>query len=172
MNKRTETITAFEFFPEKAQQNDAILIGIEIDNPENIGSLIRIAANIGCKKVIFPTQKNYNLTKIRRTATNAFEIIDWQMCEIESWEEQIPDDYQIIAVETGKEATDIFKTKLPQKIAIVVGNESYGLKDRDIKKCNSRVYIPSPGSVKSLNVNQAAAVSLFEWFRQKNQTET
>lgn len=171
MNKRIETLTAFEFFPKKAQLNDVILIGIEIDNPENIGSLIRIGANIGCKKVLFPTQKNYNLKKIRRTATNAFENIDWQICELESWEMLIPDDYQIIAVETGKGAMDIFETKLPKKIAIVVGNESYGLKDRDIKKCNSRVYIPSPGIVKSLNVNQAAAVSLFEWFRQNYKSD-
>jgi tRNA G18 (ribose-2'-O)-methylase SpoU len=166
MNKRVETLTANEFLGNDGVQNDIILVAIELDNPQNIGGLIRLAGNIGCKKVLFPNIKTFNQKKIRVNATNAYSKIDWEFCELENWEKKIPEDYEIIGLETGKNAKNIYKTTLSKKIALVVGNESYGLRDKDLEKCHSRVYIPVPGVVKSLNVKQAAAIALFEYLRQ------
>ena len=153
-----------EFYDEN---NAPIIIAIDLRTPMNIGGIIRLAGNLGCRKVLFTGDENqFRTAKIRRTATTGFGHVDWEFCEHYKWQEKIPQDYQIIAVETVKNATSIFNTKLIGKFAFVVGNERYGIDDKNLESCESAVYIPMPGIVKSMNVVQAANVVLFEWLRQ------
>ncbi len=144
-----------------------IIIALDLRTPMNIGGIIRLAGNIGCRKVLFTgDEHHFRMAKIRRTATTGYGHVDWQFCEHHQWQKQIPVDYSIVAVETVKEATSIFNTKLIGKYAFVVGNERYGIDEKSLASCDSAVYIPMPGIVKSMNVAQAANVVLFEWFRQ------
>jgi tRNA G18 (ribose-2'-O)-methylase SpoU len=144
-----------------------IIIALDLRTPMNIGGIIRLAGNLGCKKVLFTGDENhFRKAKIRRTATTGFGHVDWEFCEHHQWQNKIPDDYQIVAVETIAEATSIFETKLIGKYAFVLGNERYGIDNKSLKSCQAAVYIPMPGIVKSMNVVQAANVVLFEWLRQ------
>jgi len=144
-----------------------IIIALDLRTPMNIGGIIRLAGNLGCRKVLFTgDQDHFRTAKIRRTATTGFGHVDWEFCEHHQWQEKVPADYQIVAVETIAEATSIFQTKLIGKYAFVVGNERYGIDQKSLKSCASAVYIPMPGIVKSMNVVQAANVVLFEWLRQ------
>lgn len=60
----------------------------------------------------------------------------------------------------------IFDVELPEKTAFVYGEEMLGLDEATIKMCNGRmVYIPQYGSVRSINVAQAAAVCMYEYSR-------
>ena len=145
-----------------------IIIAINLKSPSNIGGIIRLAGNMGCKKVLFTGDpEHFRKNKMRRTATTAYDKVDWEICGEEEWIDKIPKDYQIVAIETLKGAKNIYETKLPDKIAIVVGNERFGLDEKTIKHCISAVYIPMAGHTLSMNVVQAATVSLFEWFRQR-----
>jgi len=144
-----------------------IIIALDLRTPMNIGGIIRLAGNLGCRKVLFTGDENHFRTaKIRRTATTGYGHVDWEFCEHHQWQEKIPSDYQIVAVETIAEATSIFEAKLIGKYAFVVGNERYGIDEKSLESCKSAVYIPMPGIVKSMNVVQAANVVLFEWLRQ------
>lgn len=154
---------AVQYDPEIAP----IIIALDLRTPPNIGGIIRLAGNLGCRKVIFTGDENhFRLNKIRKAATTGFGQVDWSFCEHGKWTDEIPDNYQIVAVETVKEATSIFNTQLIGKYAFVVGNERYGIDTESIKACESAVYIPMPGVVKSMNVVQATNVILFEWLRQ------
>ena len=144
-----------------------IIIALDLRSPMNIGGMIRLAGNMGCRKVLFTGDENHFRTaKIRRTATTGFGHVDWEFCEHHEWQKKIPEDYQIVAVETIASATSIFKTKLIGKYAFVVGNERYGIDKKSLESSHSAVYIPMPGIVKSMNVVQATNVVLFEWLRQ------
>ena len=144
-----------------------IIVALDLRTPMNIGGIIRLAGNIGCRKVLFTGDQNhFRKEKIRRTATTGYGHVDWGFCEHNQWQDKIPKDYRIIAVETTKEATSIFETKMLGKIAFIVGNERYGIDKKSLESCESAVYIPMPGIVKSMNVIQAANVALFEWLRQ------
>jgi len=144
-----------------------IIIALDLRTPMNIGGIIRLAGNIGCRKVIFTGDENhFRSAKIRRTATTGYGHVDWKFCEHHQWQNMIPKDYKIVAVETVKEASSIFKTELMGKHAFVVGNERYGIDEKILEDCDAAVYIPMPGIVKSMNVVQAANVVLFEWLRQ------
>ncbi len=169
----TEYTSATNLFSDKETnlwtEDDApILVGVGIRNPENLGGLIRLAGTIGCSKVIFAdVDKDHKVSKIKKTATNGFKKVEWGFSSLENWTDKIPDDYTIIAMETTPDAKMIYDVTFPKKVAIVVGDESYGIYLDSLKKCHSQLYIPMNGPVKSLNVVQAAGVALYELLRQK-----
>lgn len=155
-----------EFYSNRSRP---ILIGINLRSPANIGGLIRIAGNIGCEKVIFTGNKEIlHEAKVKRAASNAYNKIEIIIVNDENWKNSIPKDYYIVAIETAEGATNIYKTKLPSKIAFVVGDESHGIPEEFLADCNSAIYIPMLGHTLSLNVMQSAAISMFEWYRQQS----
>ncbi len=147
-----------------------ILVGIGIRAPENIGAMIRLAGNIACKKVIFvENNENHNLQKIKKTATTAFNKINWRFANYDNWQTHIPSDYKLIALETTSDSKSIYNIQWPQKVAIIVGDERYGIDMDTLDLCYIKLHIPMIGNVKSLNVVQAAAISLFDIVRQRMQ---
>jgi len=158
----------FDNMDELYNPEDApIIVALDLRTPMNIGGIIRLAGNIGCRKVIFTGNKeHFRADKIRRTATSGYGHVDWEFCDHHQWLDHIPEDYQIIAVETVKYAKAIFEAKLKGKCAFVLGNERYGIDNKSLEICNEAVFIPMPGVVKSMNVVQAANVVVFEWLRQ------
>ena len=59
-----------------------IIVGYDIKTPENIGSIIRLADNIACEKVLFITEDDkIRESKIKKTASSSFNSIDWKCCK-------------------------------------------------------------------------------------------
>ncbi|MBI9055594.1 MAG: TrmH family RNA methyltransferase [Bacteroidales bacterium] len=141
-----------------------IIIAYDIRTPENIGSIIRLADNIACKKVLFITEeRQLRESKIKKTAASSYNSVNWSFCSHKVLENEIPEDYQLVAIETASDSSNIYKTDLPQKIAFVVGNEINGIDSEFLTKCHKIVHIPVYGKNTSLNVSHALAISLFEW---------
>lgn len=154
-----------QFYSEKSRP---IMVAINLRSPSNIGGIIRLAGNLGCKKVIFAGEKiDFKQAKIKKSASNAFDKIEHKLISISEWENEIPLDYEKVAIETAEGATNIYQTQLPEKIAFVVGDEREGIPEAELKKCSSAVYIPMTGITLSMNVIQSAAVVSFEWIRQQ-----
>lgn len=163
------TNNSTEFFKKKEQSfnGNLIIIAYKLQTPENIGSIIRLAGNVGCENVIFLNpNKCYKDFKIRRVGGRASEIIKWQIADSDDPFEFIPTDFQTVALETFTTATNIYQTQLPQKMALLVGSENTGIPIDILQKCQKVVYIPLNGPVQSMNVAQATAVATFEWVRQ------
>jgi tRNA G18 (ribose-2'-O)-methylase SpoU len=79
--------------------------------------------------------------------------------------------YTIFGVDNVPEyrPTPLYDVALPEKSAFLYGEEMRGLDPDIIARCNGGVlYIPQYGSVRSLNVAQAAAVTMYEYARQHN----
>ncbi|MBU8891350.1 MAG: TrmH family RNA methyltransferase [Bacteroidales bacterium] len=144
-----------------------IIIGYNIKTPENIGNIIRLGDNVGCKEVIIVSdEENMRVSKIKRTASSSFDSISWSFCSIEELQSKIPADYNWIAIETSSDSLSVFQTKLPQKVAFIVGNEASGIDPKVLDLCSEIVHIPLYGNNTSLNVSHALAAVLFEWQRQ------
>ncbi len=147
-----------------------ILVGIGIRSPENIGAMIRLAGNVGCIKLLFVgNEEDHKMAKIKKTATTAFKKVNWQFISYANWLNEIPSDYALIALETTPDSQMIYRAELPPKVAFIVGDERYGIDIKTLSHCNSKVYIPMPSTVLSLNVVQAAAIALFELLRRNIQ---
>jgi tRNA G18 (ribose-2'-O)-methylase SpoU len=143
-----------------------IIVGINIKTPENIGNIIRLADNAGCKEALFVTnEENIRTTKIKKTASSSYNSVKWSFCKESELKLKIPSDYKWIAVETSSDSQNIFKTNLPNKVALFVGNEVAGIDSEILDKCEI-VHIPMLGNNTSMNVSHALAVALFEWQRQ------
>ena len=168
-------VNSVEFFKSTPYQlpktiKTPILIGWRIINPQNCGSLLRIADTIGCQKVIFVKGKNQNFSDrmIRKTAGASFERMPFEFLSEEDWIEKIPNTFQKVAIETASNSKNIYQTSLPNNIALMVGNEKKGIPPEIVEQCDQVVHIPLTGNCTSLNVTQAASVAIFEWLRQIN----
>ncbi|HKK81282.1 MAG TPA: TrmH family RNA methyltransferase, partial [Prolixibacteraceae bacterium] len=147
------------------------LIAWKLKNPENCGNLIRLADNIGFSKVIFINgDNNISIRKIKKTAGNSYQVMPSVFLSEKELTTMLPDHYSLVAVETESSSSNIFTSKLPDNIALVVGNEKKGIDIDFIKKCEMVVHIPLTGNCTSLNVSHAATVAAFEWQRQKMNT--
>ena len=144
-----------------------IIVGYKIKTPENIGNIIRIADNIGCKEVFFIKDKEeIRESKIKKTASSSYNSIKWNFYSNEELEKIIPKDYAWIAIETSNDSENIYQSKLPVKCAFFVGNEINGIDLDVLNKCDKTVHIPLVGKNTSMNVSHALAVAVFEWQRQ------
>lgn len=143
---------------------DLILVADSFSTPENIGSLIRLAANVNASKVIVIGSDECRTSKIKKTAGAAIGHVEVEFIQKENFE--VEEGYLLVALETVEGALNIYDEHLPSKMMLVLGNEKYGVSEDILSKCNSVIYIPMVGEIKSMNVAAAAAVSAFEWLRQ------
>jgi TrmH family RNA methyltransferase len=144
-----------------------IIAAWQIINPENIGNLIRLADNVGGEEVyILGENFQLRMSSIKKTAGLSFNHVKLSFISTDAFFGQISADYQVVAIETSEESTNIFTEKLSGNIVFLLGNERNGLPDEILRKCSAQVHIPMTGSCKSMNVSHALAVALFEWQRQ------
>lgn len=142
-----------------------IIVADLLKTPENIGSLIRMAANIGIKRIVSIETEPHRESKIRKTACMAWDYVELIHATKDNYSDFIPDDYKLVALETSSISQNIYKAELPRKMALVVGNEVDGVRLDLLNDCPLHVHIPMTGPATSMNVSHATCVALFEWVR-------
>lgn len=163
---------AVDFFKAKNEGVDTIasnliLAAYELRTPENVGALIRLAGNLGIQKVLFiHSDIPFKNSKIAKVAHSSLKHVDYSFVKSENFFDLIPQDYEVIAVETTEKATNIFASPLPAHCVLLVGNERYGIGQEFLNKIDRAVYIPLLGKTLSMNVSHAATLAAFEWGKQ------
>ena len=148
----------------------AIAVGLQV--PENMGSVLRLADAAGSQKVIFIHDHEDNATtlkRIQRTARNCDVLVEWEVWTPEQFREQSDSLQPVIAVELTTESKSIFANALPERCALMIGSERYGIPALLLAKCRQAVHIPMYGVNGSMNVTHALAIALFEWRRQHSE---
>ncbi len=145
-----------------------MILADQLRAPENMGSVLRLAGNIGAGKTVFLSDiaGQFRSYKIKKTASGAFDKTDWEISGGNRLADFVPGDYQIIALETSTQAQNLFDFRFPEKCAFLVGSEVHGIRPEILNQADHQVYIPIPGPVSSLNVTHALSIALFEWLRQ------
>lgn len=146
-----------------------ILDGVE--DPHNLGAIIRTAHAAGATAVVIPDRRAAGLTEtVARSAAGALAYLPVvRVANVNrALEELKKAGYWIYGLdERGKETHDRVEYTAPT--AIVLGGEGKGLHQTTARHCDFLVRIPMSGSggegVASLNVSVAAGVVLFEWRR-------
>ncbi len=141
-----------------------------VQDPQNLGAIIRTALCVGIDGVILPKDRSASPTPVVSKAsagalehihlarvTNLVQIIK-HLKNIGLWIMGLQKD----AVQS------IYTGDLTGSIAIVLGGEQKGIRPLVKKKCDFLVSIPQQGPVDSLNASAAAAVAMYEAFRQRN----
>lgn len=140
----------------------------KVKNPENVGSLMRLVDNVGGDTLYLLDDENPKReSSIKKTAGLSFKNVRLVTISSDEFFQSIPDGYKLVAIETNENSKNLFTTKLPAKVAFLLGSEMHGLSDELISRCEQSLHIPMTGPCKSMNISHALSVALFEWVRQQ-----
>jgi 23S rRNA (guanosine2251-2'-O)-methyltransferase len=144
-----------------------VLDGVE--DPHNLGAIIRTAHAAGANAVVVPERRAAPLTEtVSRAAAGALEYLPVvRVTNVSRTLEQLKErSFWVYGLdERGAEMYDKIEYTTPT--AFVLGGEGQGLHQGVQKHCDVLIRIPMAGAVSSLNVSVAAGVVLFEWQRRQ-----
>ncbi len=145
-------------------KNAIIVICDEINDPHNLGSILRSANGAGAKAVIIPKRRNVGLTPIvAKTSAGAIEYTPvCRVNNISNTIKQLKDAGFWIMGADDKADVLYYEADLSGKLAIVIGNEGQGIGRLVKENCDFLVNIPMNGQVSSLNASVAAGILLYE----------
>ena len=145
-----------------------IFILDEIEDPHNLGSMIRTADLCGAHGVIIPKRRSAGITpaaaKASAGAVNYVPVA--KVSNIASTVEELKK-RGIWAVCAAMDGDVMYSADLTGPIALVIGNEGSGVSRLVREKCDMCVSIPMKGNIDSLNASAACAVLAFEIVRQR-----
>lgn len=145
---------------------DLALVLQSVSYPVNVGSLFRIADAVGLSEMVLcgvtPTPPNATINKVGRDKHNN---VKWSYVERaeDALQRLKADGYQLTALELTDEAQAYFDVEVPQRVALVVGNEDHGVNKSVLDLCDSAVFVPMFGKGHSMNVHVTAAVVLYHF---------
>jgi 23S rRNA (guanosine2251-2'-O)-methyltransferase len=145
-----------------------VLDGVE--DPHNLGAIIRTAHAAGAGAVVVPERRAAGLTDVvAKAAAGALEHLPvvrvGNVNRALEWLKQR--DYWIYGLdERGDQDYDQVQYNAPA--ALVLGGEGKGLHDLVRRHCDALLRIPMAGKIPSLNVSVAAGIVLFDWKRKQH----
>lgn len=153
------------------QRNEPLLIAIldEIQDPHNLGAIIRSADAFGIHGIIIPKHRSVGLTEtVAKTSAGAISHI--AVARVTNLAQTIEELKQkglwiVGADQTSTQKIDELDVKLP--LGIVIGSEGKGIRRLVKEKCDLLIQIPMYGKINSLNASVAAAVIFWEIRRQR-----
>lgn len=146
-----------------------ILILDEIEDPHNLGSILRSADCTGVHGVIIPKRRSVGLTAtVSKTSAGAVEYVPVaRVTNLAQTIEQLKERGVWVAGTDVAAQQPVFQTNLNMPLAIVIGNENKGMGRLIKEKCDFLLKLPMFGHINSLNASVAASVLMYEVVRQR-----
>jgi TrmH family RNA methyltransferase len=148
---------------------DFSLLVDDVQDPGNIGSLLRSAAAAGVAQVLLSKHCAFAWSpKVLRAGQGAHFCVDiHEDVDLPAWAATFRATGGEVVVTVAAGGMSLFAATLGTRIALVIGNEGVGVSPELAAQATQRVTIPMHAGVESLNVAAAAAVCLFECLRQR-----
>ena len=141
----------------------------------NVGAILRTCDCLGVERVIFtgytpffdkglPYEQEKLRKQIHKTALGAEETLDWSRAKINDTIRELKGQgYAIVALEQGEHSLNLADSpELPEKIALILGEEVHGIPIELLAECNHLLEIPMLGKKESFNVSVATGIALWE----------
>ncbi len=146
-----------------------LLLLDEIEDPHNLGSILRTAECTGVHGVIIPKRRAAGLTAtVLKTSAGAAEHVPVaRVTNLAQTIDKLKEAGVWVAGTDLAAAQSVYQTKFDMPLAIVIGNESKGMGRLIKEKCDFLVKLPMRGQLNSLNASVAAGVLMYEVVRQR-----
>jgi len=146
-----------------------VLVLDGVQDPHNLGALIRSAACAGANGVIIPRDRATRVTTtVEKCAAGAAEKIPVaQVTNLVQALDELKEAGFWVYGAVGEASEPVYRQDLTGHVALVIGSEGEGLRPLVRKACDHLVSIPLQGGVSSLNASVAGGVLLFESVRQR-----
>jgi len=145
-----------------------ILIFDHLQDPQNIGTLMRTAEIVGAHGIIFPDRRSASITPavINASAGAVEHLYVAQITNIAQTIKHLQEyNIWVAGVEDDERAVDFDKANLRGALALVIGAEGPGLARLTRERCDLLVRLPMRGKVASLNAATAGSIILYHAWR-------
>lgn len=154
----------------QAGEKPRILVCDSLQDPQNLGAVIRSALASGASGVLLTRERSAPLGgTAAKASAGAISHID--ICQVTNLVKSLAELKKAGAWVFGAikdaDAVSVYESDLDVPACIVVGSEGKGIRPLVRKECDIMISIPMEGNLDSLNISVAAAVILFEALRQK-----
>jgi TrmH family RNA methyltransferase len=151
-----------------AKAKGAVVVCDAIQDPGNLGTILRTASWFGCNTVLLGkgTADPYQPKVVRATAGG---IMTLQIAEVDlpsGLDPWLVAGYTPLVLDASPDALTAGDAQLPSKTLFIAGNEGNGLSSAVLSSSWNRFAIPGAGSLESLNVAVATSIALFAWHNQ------
>lgn len=152
-----------------AAANPLVLVLDCVQDPHNLGAILRTAEAAGVDAVVAPKDKSAGLTEtVRRVSVGAADRVPFvQVTNLVRALEALKQEGLWLVGTTDHAAECLYQLDLTVPLALVMGSEEKGMRRLTEERCDFRAAIPMAGAVGCLNVSVAAGVCLFEAVRQR-----
>lgn len=153
----------------KQTPDPVIVIADGIEDPHNLGAIIRTAEALGVQGVVIPQRRAVGVTStVMKVAAGALEhMAIARVINLNQAIAKLKEAGFWIYGTTANTDQMLHKTNFSGAVGLVVGSEGSGLSELTEKNCDQLVAIPLSGKTPSLNASVAAAIALYEVFRQR-----
>lgn len=150
------------------EENPLILILDGLTDPHNLGSILRTADATNVTGIIIPKHRSVGVTPVvSKTSTGAVEHVPIARVTNLSQTLDTLKDKEFWIFGTDMNGTPSHKWNTKGKLALVIGNEGKGISHNIKKQVDEMIAIPMNGHVQSLNASVAAAILMYEVFRNR-----
>ncbi len=153
------------------RQTDITVVLENIIDPHNLSACLRSCDATGILKVSLVYDGSQPYPKLSKTSsasaskwveTTLYHSID------DCYNELKNNGFKILTTAMTAESISLYDIDFTEKIALVFGNEHFGISERALNLADGNFLIPQVGIIQSLNISVACAVSVYEAFRQRN----
>ena len=157
-----------DFLGEK-KDNNCILILDQLEDPQNLGQIIRTCECAGVNQIILTQNKSVKISdSVLQVSQGAFCNISFYICNnlrntLKILKEE---EYWLVALENSIESKNWYEIDLKGNIGIILGSEGKGIRRLTLEDSDFKATIPMQGDINSLNVSATCSTILFERLRQ------
>lgn len=144
-----------------------VLLG-EVQDPHNVGAVIRSAAAFGLSGVLIPEHRQAPVTGtvIKVSAGMAFSVPLVSIGNVNTTIRELKDRGFWVYGLAGEATTSVFDESFSKPSLFVLGNEGDGLREKTREHCDELIKIPMHPQAESLNASASAAVVFGTWSQQ------
>lgn len=153
---------------QKKGKKPFIIICDEIEDPHNLGAIIRTAETSGADGVIIPKRRSasLNATVFKTSAGAANYVPVARVSNLASCIDTLKEN-GVWIYGTDASGTDYSETDFTGGVALIIGSEGFGMSKLIQKKCDFMIKLPMLGKINSLNASVAAGIFMYEVLRQR-----
>ena len=153
----------------KAKGEDLLILILDgIEDPHNLGSIIRVAECAGVSGVIIPKHRavcvNETVTKVSAGAVSRVKVA--RVTNINDEIKKLKERGVFVFV-ADMDGEEMYNANLKGDIGIVVGSEGFGVSELTRKIADGIISIPMYGKINSLNASVSAGIVTYEAIRQR-----
>ncbi|AJD89432.1 23S rRNA (guanosine(2251)-2'-O)-methyltransferase RlmB [Jeotgalibacillus haloalkalitolerans] len=158
---------------EKKGEDPFILILDELEDPHNLGSIMRTADAVGVHGIIIPKRRAVGLTAtVAKASTGAIEHVPVvRVTNLSRTLDELKDKGLWIAGTDAKGSEDYRRFDGTMPVGLIIGSEGKGMSRILRDKCDFLIHLPMSGHVTSLNASVAASILMYEIYRRRHPLE-